>query len=99
MTILLDFQTGIVNAGGRAQVGVLWTPLQAGSYELRTFAISDLTYPQILSQLSTSNVEIAEANSENLALFSISKTDLSIKERYGTIYYLVNSGENPVALR
>jgi len=35
-TILLDFQSGIVNAGGRINVGIPWTPLSEGSYELRT---------------------------------------------------------------
>ena len=59
VTILLDFPSGTIDAGGRMNVGVPWTPLQVGSYELRTFAITDLENPRILSLISSSEVNIA----------------------------------------
>ena len=60
LTILLNFQSGILNAGGKANVGVSWTPLQAGTYQLRTFAISSFEDPRILSSISSSEVAISD---------------------------------------
>lgn len=57
-TIFLDFQNGTVSAGSTIDVGASWTPLQAGSYELRTFAISGFDHPRILSSISNTTVTI-----------------------------------------
>jgi hypothetical protein len=59
MTILLDFPSGTIDAGGRASVQVAWTPLESGIYELRTFAISSFENPSILSLMSSSEANIA----------------------------------------
>jgi hypothetical protein len=57
-TILLDFQNGTVNAGSAIDIGVSWIPLQAGSYELRTFAISGFDHLRVLSSVRNSTVVI-----------------------------------------
>lgn len=60
VTILLDLQSRIINAGNRMEVGIPWTPQQVGRYELRTFAISSFENPRILSPTSSSEVSIAQ---------------------------------------
>jgi hypothetical protein len=62
-TVLLDWQSGTVKAGSQMQVGILWVPHRAGEYELRAFAITDFDSPEILSQISSSEVTIASARS------------------------------------
>lgn len=51
VTQKLDFQSGTLSAGGQSEVGSSWTPDQPGSYSLRTFAISNLNNPQVLSEV------------------------------------------------
>lgn len=58
VTVYLQFQTGTLNANGSAESGFSWSPDKAGRYELRTFALSDLLQPQILSQIQTNEVTI-----------------------------------------
>jgi len=58
VTTYLAWQTGSLNADGRAEVGLSWTPDQAGSYQVRTFVISDLGKPAILSPVVTSTVTV-----------------------------------------
>jgi hypothetical protein len=99
ITVLINWQSGIIKAGSSMQAGISWTPDKGGDYELRTFAITDFDRPYVLSGISTSHVEIAEANTENLTLqFHVSKTNLSTQEDYLTSYYLINNGARTVAL-
>ncbi len=62
VTEYLSWQSGTVKANGEMDVGVSWVPLQADNYELRVFAISDLSNPLMLSSIMTSDVTIAESN-------------------------------------
>lgn len=59
ITVLLAWQGGALGPLEQREIGVLWTPDQAGLYEMRTFAISDLDNPQILSLVETSTVTIS----------------------------------------
>jgi hypothetical protein len=58
VTVYLAWQTGTLPAGGRTQVGLSWTPDFSGDYDVRTFVISDLENPRILSDVSTSSVTV-----------------------------------------
>jgi len=58
VTQKLDFQTGTLSARGQSEVGSSWTPEQPGSYSLRTFSISNLNNPQILSEVKESPVTV-----------------------------------------
>jgi hypothetical protein len=58
VTVFLAWQTGTLPANGQTQVGLSWTPDIAGDYEVRTFVISDLNNPQVLSEVSTSNITV-----------------------------------------
>lgn len=68
VSILLDWQSGVVKAGSQVEVGISWSPLQAGAYQLRTFAISGFDNPAILSSISSSQVTIASAPGSYLLL-------------------------------
>lgn len=59
VTVLLTINSGIVNSSSMVQVGVASVPEVQGSYSFRTFAISDLNHPRILSPISSSEVTIA----------------------------------------
>jgi hypothetical protein len=59
ITELLEFQTGQASSG-TIEVGISWTPEEPGEYELRTFLISDLLEPQVLSEVTTKKVTVEE---------------------------------------
>jgi len=59
VTVYLAWQTGTLSANGQTNVGLSWTPENSGSYEVRTFVISNLSTPTVLSKVSTSNVTVS----------------------------------------
>jgi hypothetical protein len=59
VTIFLAWQIGQLAGGDRTQVGLSWTPEDQGDYTVRTFVISDLNDPDILSEVSESDVTVA----------------------------------------
>ena len=59
ITELLEFQTGQVSSGN-VEIGISWIPEEPGEYELRTFLISDLLEPQVLSEVTTRTINVAE---------------------------------------
>jgi hypothetical protein len=58
VTVYLAWQTGTLNPAGEVEVGLSWKPEQAGDYEVRTFIISDLASPQVLSPVEQSAVTV-----------------------------------------
>lgn len=81
------------------QIGISWIPAYGDDYQLRAFAVSNVTLPSALSPVVVSDAQIAEHNTENLVLeFDVTKTDVSTAESYGTSYYLVNNGSRTVSL-
>lgn len=46
---------------GHFEISLAWSPEKSGKHELRTFALSDLTQPQIYSQIWVSEVTISES--------------------------------------
>jgi hypothetical protein len=59
ITVYLAWQTGVLNAGGRAEVGLSWTPEDSGDYQIRTFVISSLNNPQVLSEVKSSMITVS----------------------------------------
>ena len=59
ITVFLGWTTGTMNANGQATVGLSWTAEQAGDYQLRTFVISSLSNPNILSEPVTSMLHVS----------------------------------------
>ena len=59
------FQSVEVNASAfnSTEVGALWWPERAGAYELRSFAISNLTQSKILTEIQTSNLLVVDYDS------------------------------------
>jgi hypothetical protein len=59
VTVFLSWQTGTLTPSGRTDVGISWTPEIAGDYEVRTFVISNLENPQILSPVARSEISVS----------------------------------------
>jgi hypothetical protein len=59
ITIFLAWQTGTLNANSDADIGLSWTPEEAGDYTVRTFVISDLASPEILSPVAESEITVS----------------------------------------
>lgn len=59
VTVFLAWQTGSLNQAGQTQVGLSWTPDNPGNYTIRTFVISDLNNPQILSKVMESQITVS----------------------------------------
>jgi hypothetical protein len=59
VTVHLAWQSGTLRPAESIEVGVSWTPETSGIYQVRTFAVSSLAAPIVLSEVTTANVEIA----------------------------------------
>jgi len=59
VTVFLSWQTGTLTPDGRIDVGISWTPEFAGDYQIRTFVLSNLENPQILSPVASSEVTVS----------------------------------------
>ena len=59
ITAYLQWQTATIAANGEIQVGLSWIPEGAGDYEIRTFVVSNLTTPQVLSDVVTSDITVS----------------------------------------
>jgi hypothetical protein len=59
ITVYLAWQTGVMDAGDRTEVGLSWTPEDSGDYSIRTFVISNLNNPQVLSEVMTTNITVS----------------------------------------
>jgi hypothetical protein len=60
MTQFLGFSIGRLEANTQSEIGISWTPENAGDYQLRAFLLSGFPNPQILSTIQTSDVVIIE---------------------------------------
>jgi hypothetical protein len=59
VTVYLAWQTGTLNPNGQTNVGLSWTPDQAGNYQVRTFVISSLAKPDILSAVASTPITVS----------------------------------------
>jgi hypothetical protein len=59
ITVYLAWQTGVMNADDRTEVGLSWTPEDAGDYSIRTFVVSNLNNPVVLSEVMTTNITVS----------------------------------------
>jgi len=62
ITVFLAFQIGTLNPLGVANVGVSWTPDVEDTYTARTFTVSNLQNPSILSKLAESTITVGHAD-------------------------------------
>ncbi len=58
-TVLLQWATGTLSAGGENEVGLSWTPMDAGEYTIRTFVLSDISNPSALSLIEESTLTVS----------------------------------------
>jgi hypothetical protein len=59
VTVSLGWQTGDVHPSSKIGVGMSWIPRDPGTYDIRTFLVSDLLSPVVLSPVSTSKVTVS----------------------------------------
>jgi len=64
VTVYLEFQTGTLDKGDSSEIGISWRPNDVGSYELRAFAITNFTSPEILTGVAISQVSVLDACNE-----------------------------------
>ena len=60
VSIQIAWQGGLAAAGAEKEVGVSWIAPDVGDYQVRTFVISNLTNPEVLTQVTTTNVFVIE---------------------------------------
>jgi hypothetical protein len=58
-TVLLQWATGTLPANGENNVGLSWTPMESGTYTVRTFVLSDISNPAALSQITESTLTVS----------------------------------------
>jgi len=58
VTVSLGWQSGTAQPQGHPELGMSWVPERPGNYELRTFLISDLLSPRILSTVTSATVTV-----------------------------------------
>lgn len=59
ITVFLAWQTGKLNSDDEAEVGLSWTPNTSGQYTIRTFVVSDLANPDILSDVQETKFSVS----------------------------------------
>ena len=60
ITELLEFQIAQASGDNSVEFGISWTPEEAGTYELRTYLLSGLQEPQVLSEVTTKQITVEE---------------------------------------
>jgi hypothetical protein len=60
LTVYLTWQTGIMAAGGQANVGASWIAEGAGEHHIRTFLLSSLTSPEALDIIWESSIVVQD---------------------------------------
>lgn len=56
VTVYLALQSGVIGPGASSTIGSSWTAEEPSTYQLRSFAITDLQEPRILSAIASSEV-------------------------------------------
>ena len=59
VTVFLGFLIGTLNPESSSEMGISWKVDAPGEYEIRSFAISNFTKPEILSMPSSADVTIS----------------------------------------
>lgn len=60
ITEMLEFQIAQASQNNSVEFGISWTPEEAGTYELRTYLLSGLQEPQVLSKVTTKQITVEE---------------------------------------
>jgi hypothetical protein len=58
ITVSLNWMAGSINGKNLTNVGISWTPEEAEEYQIRTFVITNLTSPEILSMVLDKNITV-----------------------------------------
>jgi hypothetical protein len=78
----LALQPVTLEGNGEAEIAVSWVPTYGDDYEMRAFAATNAAMPRALCPVMTSNVQIAERNTENLVLeFNVQRQTFRLPNR------------------
>lgn len=61
VTVFLALQGGTLDPSGSTNIGVMWQPDQAGTFEVRTFVVSDIGGGEVLSPVASSEIVVSQA--------------------------------------
>ncbi len=61
VSVYIAWQTGIIYPKDDVVVGVSWMPEEAGDYDVRTFLLSNLTQPEVLSVVGSHDLKVIDA--------------------------------------
>jgi hypothetical protein len=64
VTLHLVWLTGALPPGESVEIGALWIPDSVGMVEVRTFSVTNLTNPEILSSIKTARIVISPPEEE-----------------------------------
>lgn len=64
ITIHLTWQNAQMGPYSQREVGISWLLPDPGDYMLRTYAVSNLTHPQVLSDVETSEITVLQSQDE-----------------------------------
>jgi hypothetical protein len=101
VTEFLASPDGTVSANGWVDVGLSWTPENAGNYQLRTFVIDSFVAPRILTPVTTSEivVQAESTNGESITLIEGQRDGpLLVQKIYADHVEGLNFLEYPVAM-
>ena len=59
VTVSIGWQSASLPAHGQTEVGMSWLPKDPGNFQVRTFLISDLLSPQVLSEVASTMVTVS----------------------------------------
>jgi hypothetical protein len=71
-TVFLGWQTGILEPDSigcelcKTEIGLSWTPNELGNFTIRTFVVSDLEHPRILSGVKETSIMVVDASEPSL---------------------------------
>jgi hypothetical protein len=73
-TQYLAFQSNTLDVGNTVDIGTVWIPSKAGDYNLRTFLITGLTNPEVLSEAVETTVKVEASSSVETVWVALNTT-------------------------
>jgi hypothetical protein len=62
ITIYLQYQKSVAKQSSSDEIGISWIPNESGDYVIRSFLLSDLDNPIVLSPIMQSEIKVGERN-------------------------------------
>lgn len=89
VTAYLNWQNGTLPKNAEVDIGLTWIPAETGNYVIRTFMLSSLSNPEILSPVVQSEVAITTFPTEIIVTSDLDPLSPGMKEEL--IYHVANT--------